>query len=152
MTNSQQKGFTPIELIGVMAISGMVAAANISTYKDYLRMSGVSEANTLFADLKTKIVNTYSDKGRWPTFGDLKGPGLVYKGVYTEMTYWGEADTPQVCFKVVGFEAGKDSIGWKYVTDPIDPKQQTWSCKASFGGCTTIEDKYLPKTCRSSPN
>jgi len=154
MTNPQQQGFTLAELIGVMAISGIVAAANIPTYQDYfMKISKVSEANTLFADFKTQLMNIYSDKGTWPTFIELKDLGVVYKGVYTEATYsdgMAMAGTPQVCFKIFGFEAGKDSIGWKYDAD--QKAQEIWSCKASFSGCTTIEDKYLPKTCQSSPD
>ncbi len=45
MTNPQQQGFTLTGLIGVLAISGMVAAANIPTY----------EANTFLADFKTQF-------------------------------------------------------------------------------------------------
>jgi type IV pilus assembly protein PilA len=153
MTNSQQKGFTLIELTGVMAISGIVAAANIPTYQDYIKMSKVSEANTLFADFKTQLMNMYSDKGTWPTFVELKDLGVIYRGVYTTANYsdgMATAGTPQVCFMVLGFDMGKDSIGWKYIQDPVNPKQQIWNCKASFSGCTTIEDKYLPKTCQST--
>lgn len=155
MTNSQQQGFTLIELTGVMVISGIVAAANIPTYQDYIKMSKVSEANALFADFKTQLMNSYSDEGRWPTFIELRDLGVVYKGVYTIASYsdaMATAGTPQVCFTVLGFDVGKDSIGWKYFKDPDNPKQQTWNCETSFSGCTTMEDKYLPKTCQSSPD
>jgi type IV pilus assembly protein PilA len=151
MMKFQQQGFTLANLIGVMAISGIAAAANIPTYQDYIKMSKVSEANTLFADFKTQLMNMYSDKGTWPTFVELKDLGVVYRGVYTQANYNDAiAGTPQVCFIVLGFDMGKNSIGWKYITDPVDQKQQTWNCKASFSGCTTIEDKYLPKTCQST--
>lgn len=148
MIKHKQEGFTLIELMIVVAIIGILAAVAIPAYQDYIKKSKVSEANTLFAGFKTEVMNVYSDKGTYPNFQDLKDGGIVYKGTYVEATYSGEATDPQVCFKVAGFDAGKDTIGWKYIKDAADQTRRNWSCKAAESGCTTIDSKYLPKVCK----
>jgi type IV pilus assembly protein PilA len=157
MIKSQQPGLLFfMMLISVTASSGMARAANIS-YQDYVKMSKVSEANALFTGLKAEIINYYVDKGAWPLFLDLKAYGAVYKGIYTEVSYIDGLNDSRICIKVSGFETGKDSIGWRYMNDPNFPPMSPffwpktmWNCKAIFSGCTTIEDKYLPKACQST--
>ena len=154
MMKRRQEGFTLIELMIVVAIIGILAAVAIPAYQDYIKKSKVSEANTLFAGFKTEVMNIYSDKGSYPTFQELKDSGIVYKGTYVSDAAYSDAmataNTPQVCFTVAGFEAGKDVVGWKYIKIG---DQSKWVCKATgdeASGCTTIEDKYLPKNCKPS--
>lgn len=154
MIKYKQEGFTLIELMIVVAIIGILAAVAIPAYQDYIKKSKVSEANTLYDGFKTEIMNIYSDKGNYPTSAELQAAGLIFKGTYVTATYndgMATAGTPQVCFQVVGFDTGKDSIGWKYMEDATDtatPKRKIWDCKAANSGCTTIDGKYLPKNCK----
>jgi type IV pilus assembly protein PilA len=151
MFKYKQEGFTLIELMIVVAIIGILAAVAIPAYQDYIKKSKVSEANTLYDGFKTEIMNVYSDKGTYPTYQELKDGGIVYKGTYVDVgaTGYAPGPPPTVCFTVVGFDAGKDKIGWIYKELPAatDPKQ--WSCKTADGACTTIENKYLPKNCKT---
>jgi hypothetical protein len=44
--------------------------------------------------------------------------------------------------KLKDFEAGKDTIAWKYTNE-------MWGCTATLtGNATTIENKYRPKACK----
>ncbi|BAP58140.1 class II pilin PilE [Thioploca ingrica] len=150
MFKYKQEGFTLIELMIVVAIIGILAAVAIPAYQDYIKKSKVSEANTLYDGFKTEIMNAYSDKGEYPTFDELKAGGVVWKGTYVTGTYTGDkVGPPQVCFTVLGFDTGKDSIGWKYIPSTTDPTQKVWGCKAAESGCTTIDNKYLPKNCKT---
>lgn len=144
----QQKGFTLIELMIVVAIIGILSAVAIPNYLDYIKKAKVVEASMLFTGFKTTLMISYSMKGTWPTFSELKDDGIVYKGTYVEGMYT-DVPNPQVCFKVMGFEPGKDSIGWKYISpQPVPPPSPSWSCKMADSGCTTINNQYLPSYCQ----
>ena len=59
------------------------------------------------------------------------------------------AGTPQVCFIVKGFDPGKNQIGWQYSDSAQNSDRKVWHCKKNKVTCTTIEDKYLPCSCKS---
>ncbi|BAP56754.1 PilE/Pilin [Thioploca ingrica] len=146
MKQHQQEGVTLIELMIVVAIIAILAAFAVPAYFGYIKQAKVAEASVLFAGFKTNLMVSYAMKGTWPTFQELKDKGIVYRGTYVEGTYIDVPD-PQVCFKVIGFDVGKDSIGWKYIPSPSDPTQRVWSCKMPESGCTTINNIYLPSNC-----
>jgi len=52
---NHQKGFTLIELMIVVAIMGILAAAALPLFRDYIARSQVTEAINLAAGLKTEI-------------------------------------------------------------------------------------------------
>jgi type IV pilus assembly protein PilA len=148
---SQPQGFMLIELVIVIMIIVIIVAFALSSYFNYIKQAKVTEAAVLFDGFKTNVSIWYMSKGTYPTFMDLKVRGIVYKGAFVEGYYddsMATTGTPQVCFKVMGFEAGKDSIGWKYIHDPSFPDQMVWSCRAPESDCTTIRDRYLPFTCQ----
>ena len=130
----------------------------IYAYDDFLKKRKVAEASILLAGF-SQIMGicpvVYPPKkwewDGWPTFQQLKDKGLVYKGTYATGDYndaSAAAGVPQVCFKISGFEPGKDFIGWKYTSSATN-SQKIWRCKATESGCTTIDNAYLPKGCRS---
>src|SRR4026209_153095 len=62
-----QKGFTLIELMIVVAIIGILAAAAIPAYQDYIARAQVSEAVSLLGSGKTGLAEYFADKSVWPT-------------------------------------------------------------------------------------
>lgn len=155
MMKRRQEGFTLIELMIVVAIIGILAAVAIPAYQDYIKKSKVTEANTLFDGFKTEIMNIYSDKGTYPSWAELIAGGIVWKGTYVEaQESQYKPDPPTICFVVKGFPTGQDSIGWSY--QKYDGTNNSWGCHNSastsankrVSGCTTVEEKYLPKPCK----
>ena len=150
----KQEGFTLVELgFSLVKLMIIVSIISVLTEQDRIKKSKVSEANTLFAGFKTEIMNIYSDKGIYPDTTMLKNGGVVFQGTYSTATYddaMAVAGTPQVCFKVMGFEANQDNICWKYAPSTKDVTQRVWHCRKEQVPPTTIADQYLPKNCKST--
>src|SRR3990167_2806509 len=79
-----QKGFTLIELMIVVAIIAILAAIAISQYQDYVIRSQVSEGSSLADGVKTAVGEYYNNRGRWPTSNSSAGLALAgsIKGEY----------------------------------------------------------------------
>ena len=61
-----QKGFTLIELMIVVAIIGVLAAVAIPQYQNYVARAQVSEALVLASGAKTAVAEYYNTTGKWP--------------------------------------------------------------------------------------
>jgi len=61
-----QKGFTLIELMIVVAIIAILAAIAISQYQDYVIRSQVSEGSSLADGVKTAVGEFVNNRGRFP--------------------------------------------------------------------------------------
>jgi len=142
MTSRQQKGFTLIELMIVVAIIGILAAVAIPAYSDYMKRSKVAEAMQLLGGLKTGATEWYNDKNLWPTAASITS---VTKGKYVSMI-------SNVAGKSAFSAAMKDTD----ISGPAFEKililfystpTGIWKCDAAIAG-TTIDAKYLPSACR----
>ena len=73
-----QKGFTLIELMIVVAIIAILAAIAISQYQDYVIRSQVSEGSSLADGIKTAVGEFVNNRGRFP--GGNQSAGLAQAG------------------------------------------------------------------------
>jgi len=148
-TMKNQKGFTLIELMIVVAIIAILAAIAISQYQDYVAKSQFSEAPSIVDGLKTKIVESFTQTGNCPTNGD---PGfstqVSYAGRYVAQADLGAGGAPPcvitVTFKPDGSVA--DPLGGEDVTFTGKDNGGTfqWQCAAA-----NIADKYKPQACQN---
>ncbi len=135
----KQQGFTLIELMIVVAIIGILAAIAIPAYQDYTRRAQVSEGLSLAAGAKMAVSETFQDQGTWPTSNAEAGlPAAdTITGNYTQSVEVGTAGVITVTY------AAPISA-----TITLTPNDETgaisWVCARG-----TIEDKYLPASCRT---
>lgn len=145
MKAQMQKGFTLIELMIVVAITGILAAVAIPTYQNYTQRAQMSEALTMTAALKTAISEYAQINGVYPSTTKLQDLGLDrIQGTYGSAEVGGSG-VITVTMGAAG-TVGAD-IATKTLT--IAPPKLTdlkgaftWTCKS-----TTIEQKFLPKGC-----
>jgi type IV pilus assembly protein PilE len=63
----QQRGFTLIEIMIVVAIIAILAAVAIPNYRDYVTRGRVVEATAGLADARTKMEQYFQDNRTYPT-------------------------------------------------------------------------------------
>ena len=141
-----QKGFTLIELMIVVAIIAILAAIALPAYQDYVARSQVSEAMTLSSGAKTAVTEYYADKGAFPTTN--AGAGLAgassINGKYVTSVTVGTGGAITAMMKGSGSVSSKVA-GKTFVLTPADAGGSiTWDCKSSG----TIDAKYRPSSCR----
>lgn len=140
--NSNDGGFTLIELMIVVAIIGILAAIAIPEYMNYTARTQVSEASSLVDGVKTAVESYITANGSFPT--DLSGLGARTSGKYVATLAAASTDTSgagtiTVTFRSAGVASGihGKTVLWKRDDNGV------WSCSPG-----TIDKKYLPYHCR----
>jgi type IV pilus assembly protein PilA len=141
-----QKGFTLIELMIVVAIIAILAAIAISQYQDYVIRSQVSEGSSLADGMKTAVAEFYNNTGRFPLANESAGlavPSEIVGNYVNEVNAGGgkiratfSSATPQ--------KANSAINGMVLEFSPVTSGGSiAWECNRN-----TLAEKWVPQICR----
>jgi len=148
----QQKGFTLIELMIVIAIIGILAAIAIPAYQDYTIRSKVSEGLNLAGAAKLAVAETYDSKGGMPTVANISyglPSAASIAGNYVQ-SVTAAANSGVITILYKNDVGGNPSAGGKNIILTPDTSSigaMGWTCSGG-SGATQMPNKYLPATCR----
>ena len=144
-----QKGFTLIELMIVVAIIAILAAIAISQYQDYIIRSQISEGATLAESLKNSIAEFHNFKGRLAnggntSYGTVTAASIV--GTYVESVGVSGGKINAHFSSQNGHKANPKLNGQFLQFSPITHAGSLeWICNPS----ALLQDKWVPAICRN---
>jgi type IV pilus assembly protein PilA len=145
-----QKGFTLIELMIVVAIIAILAAIAISQYQDYVIRSQVSEAATLAESLKTAIAEFNNSHGRLSagpnaSYGMVQATSIV--GSYVASVGISQARIVAHFASTTPRKSNPKLDGQFLVFSPVTHAGSLeWVCNPS----SFLQDKWVPVICRNN--
>jgi type IV pilus assembly protein PilA len=134
-----QKGFTLIELMIVIAIIAILAAIALPAYQDYTTRSKVSEVIVMAAPAKLAVAETASSIGSLASVTQANS-GYSFPGATDYVSGITVADAGEI----TAVSTVPNATG-NIVLTPTDvgSGQLTWVCS------TTLDHKYVPNNCRN---
>jgi type IV pilus assembly protein PilA len=152
----QQKGFTLIELMIVIAIIGILAAIAIPAYQDYTIRSKVSEGLNLAGAAKLAVAETYDSEGRFMNSGGAENnasyglpTAISINGNYVASVTVGTSGMITIAYNN-NLGGSPTANGQTMVLDPT-PRQGSmqWTCDDTTAATAgTMPGKYRPSECR----
>jgi len=142
-----QKGFTLIELMIVVAIIAILAAIAISQYQDYVIRSQVSEGSSLADGVKTAVGEFVNNRGYFPVANQSAGLALPASivGSYVESVDAAGGLIEAQYGNTAPQAANAAIVGMVLQFSPVTSAGSIrWVCKGAAGG---LKQKWCPSSC-----
>ncbi len=144
MRNTNQKGFTLIELMIVIAIVGILAAVALPAYQDYTIRAKISEPLALMGEAKTSIAEYFIANGVMPANATVAGIRTnIGTDLVKSMAFAGNIIT--VTVQAIGGDTATNNA-FVFSLKSTASGSPEWKCKTA--ATNGIQVKYLPATCR----
>lgn len=147
---NNQKGFTLIELMIVIAIVGILAALALPAYQNYIAKSQVTEAFNLAEGQKPAVVAAKAENGKCPSNGEAGiATATLIKGDFVEMVTVGQS-SDGLCSISAKLKSGDSNIneniagGTVTLVGTITDGSVDWDCTSS------LDQKFVPNACKGS--
>ena len=144
MKKSNQKGFTLIELMIVIAIVGILAAVALPAYQDYTVRAKISEPLALLGEAKTSMTEFYVANGVLPATPTAAGiRTTVGTALVSTMSV---AANGNITVTMTAHPSLGSAAGTTIVFSNLGTSSGTIVYKCIPG---TIAASYLPATCKA---
>ena len=136
---NNQKGFTLIELMIVVAIIGILAAIAIPAYQNYTKRAHVSEGLSLAGGAKAAVSEYYSANGTWPK-GNASAALPAATSIKGNAVNSVTVDQSKI---TIAYNTKVDSGKTLILQGSATSGGIEWKCKTG-----NLKSEYLPANCR----
>ena len=141
----EQRGFTLIELMIVIAIVGILSAVALPAYQNYTLRAKMAEPIAKLAEVKTSIAEYYAINNQLPPSASAAGINASIDTDIVDRIVWVPAGRIAIFVQDVGGDTGVNNVfgfSLKSTTSGVPE----WNCVTPASG--GVNPEYLPSTCR----
>jgi type IV pilus assembly protein PilA len=144
LTQANQRGFTLIELMIVVAIIGILAAVALPAYQDYTKRAKMSEVVLAASACRTSVTETYqtNNAASLPTAGNWGCESSTSTSKYVASVKTNAIGAIEVTAQAISADANGTMVLMPVVTSGAIT---AWNC-----GPGTLSAKFLPGSCRDT--